>query len=81
MKNLLLFIVCTTAAINLNAQTQTVNFANYYHDGCYVFNTGLEVMQSQIFTTYKSQFGLGSNDAMDTIEIHYDSTDGGFHSR
>src|SRR5690606_14699913 len=36
----------------------------YFKDGSYIFDDLLKVRQSELFTTYKSEFGLGVNDEM-----------------
>lgn len=60
---------------SINAQ---VSFGDYNSDGTYVFDDTLKLIKDSVFTTYKSEFGLGSDDEMvliDEAEVIADSTD------
>lgn len=58
---LLLLLTCNIASAQ-------VNFSAYYHEDSYVFDDELKVMRDDLFTTYKSQFGLSSDDEMELQE-------------
>lgn len=51
--------------LSINGWSQTLNFySTYFKNGAYHFNDQLRVTRSNIFTTYKSEFGLSNNDEM-----------------
>lgn len=62
MKQLLVFLLSLLPFQALIAQ---VAFSSYYQDGAYVFDDEFKVMRSDLFTEYKSQFNLGSDDEME----------------
>jgi hypothetical protein len=62
MRKFLLLVVLGAASIwPLHAQ---VSFSDYFKDGNYLFDDEFKLMKTDVFTTYKSQFGLTSDDAL-----------------
>ncbi|MBK8684696.1 MAG: hypothetical protein IPN26_06710 [Bacteroidetes bacterium] len=63
MKNILLLLLFAT--VTLIAKAQNNNFDSLYlKEGAYIFENLLKIQKSELFTTYKSQFGLATNDEM-----------------
>lgn len=61
-----IYVLCSFIATILFATVshgQTFQ-EKYFKDGSYIFDDLLKVRQSELFTTYKSEFGLGVNDEM-----------------
>ena len=57
LANLLLFVATSNA--------QNVNFdEKYLEDGVYAFDESIQIHKQEVFTTYKSQFGLSERDEM-----------------
>ena len=63
MKKLLTTLLLCTVVIITNAQTTHFD-SLYYKDNAYQFNDSVKITRDNIFTTYKNQFGLGTNDSM-----------------
>lgn len=63
MKNIFLLLLFTI--VTLIAKAQNTNFDSLYlKEGAYIFEDLLKIQKSELFTTYKSQFGLATNDEM-----------------
>lgn len=56
--------------LNLVATAQ-VSFESYLDNGMYIFDDTFKVTRSEIFTSYKSQFGLGPDDEMELVDEIY----------
>lgn len=61
MKRILLLLCAVILGNSLQAQP---TFSTYYKDSTYVFDDTIKLLKSDIFTTYKSQFGLTDDDEM-----------------
>lgn len=61
MKRILLLLCAVILGNSLHAQP---TFSTYYKDSTYVFDDTFKLLKSDIFTTYKSQFGLTDDDEM-----------------
>lgn len=66
MKKITVFYLwCTLVMLLSSLQVFSQTFQQkYFKDGMYVFDDLLKIKQSEIFTTYKSEFGLGADDEM-----------------
>lgn len=61
MKQIKLFVVFSFMYASTFGQ---VDFSTYYQDNAYIFNDEFKLLRTDLFTTYKSQFGLGTDDEM-----------------
>lgn len=76
MKQLKLKCSALLIAILLSiASSAQINFNTYLESGVYVFDDTFKLKTSDMFTTYKSQFGLTSDDQMDFIDETYIKVD------
>lgn len=57
------------------------NFSSYYKDGLYKFDDGIKILKSEIFTTYKSNFGITTDNTMVLQSEGQMDNDGGVSSK
>ena len=61
MKKLITLLIALIICQSMHAQ---IDFSTYKYDGAYIFDDDFKVLKSELFTTYKSQFDLNTDDAM-----------------
>lgn len=75
MKKLKLLCWAILTAMNATGQ---IDFDTYLNNGMYTFDDAFKVTRSEIFSTYKSQFGLTTYDEIELVDEQYikvDTTD------
>ncbi len=85
MKQITMLLFATILCLCAKSQ---ITFSDYIRDGAYVFDDEEKILTSELFTTYKSQFSLNTDDEMVLLEEAFqivDSTDtldyGSTHAR
>jgi len=67
MKHQVFFLLLLAISMHAAAQDSTTFNSKYFKCGLYYFDDTFKLQKPDIFTTYKSQFGLGCHDSMALI--------------